>query len=268
MPTCPMASVGWSEGDLLGLAKIRIGIIFRFASHFGISCRSGRGRQGQEPGHGGRQIGCHVVGPVILSFHTCAMSGPDQNRGANASSLPGLQITPGISHHHRMQQIDVVIGGGAQQQPGQRLATLADQGIRRHDSVRVVRAVVDAVDLGLKDAQLLLERSMNLLKICLSDLSPGNMGLIGHHQHLPPGCTQTSNRLGRARQQFQVTSVGYMPALDGNRPVSIQKNHPVSHLEISQAPVQTVKPAARQVQSACPYSFPSLPADHAAERSG
>src|SRR5690606_8156662 len=103
-------------------------------------------------------------------------------------------------------------------QPGCRFAALASGHV-----IRSVRAVVYPVEASALRLEQRLHPRLHRAEIGLGDQPPSDPGLVGDHDHRPPGISQPHDRFGGTRKQFHTLRVAGIVPIDDDRAVPIEK---------------------------------------------
>src|SRR5215470_7552706 len=167
-------------------------------------------------------VAAHVLGAPAgrdrLVQQLVTVASQDAYR-ATASSMACFEVGGLVSNDERAAQINAVIRGRAQQHARVRLATLAPE-------PRLMRAVVDAVEVHARGLELVAEPLVNGGYGVVGEVSASHAGLVRDDDREYPASVQQTDRLRRTGQQAQPSRVIEIPQLGIQRPVPIQKHCP------------------------------------------
>src|SRR5215213_650679 len=139
-----------------------------------------------------------------------------------------LDVAISIANHPARTQIDLEVLRGAFDQPRFRFATVAVEAVRRLADGRVMRAIVDRVELRILEVT--LELIVNVDDQVLGKVTTRDAGLVRDQDRQPAIVIQDPDRLRRIRKHAKTRGVIDVPNLLGNRAIAIDENCRVLHL--------------------------------------
>ena len=171
--------------------------------------------------HGGQLT---QLGGSCLGFFSLPMAGAYQDQLAAAGGITGLQIPQAVTDHGAICQIEAVLAGGTVEQAGGWLAAVTNAAIRRLADIRVMRAVIDAIQAGALGAQQGGQTLMNGRQLRLARHAAGNHRLIGDNDHRYAGLIQSAQGRGGAGNEAEPRGIDKIIDFFDLGAVTIEKN--------------------------------------------
>jgi len=150
------------------------------------------------------------------------IAGPDKN-GLHPGTLARQYVLCFVADHKTFPGIDAKYLDAAPQEPCSRLPARAGATVPAAALGRMVRAVVDGVDLGALPPQALREHAVNFTHTALVDEPPRDRRLVGDDDDTVAHPPDAPERFGNTRQEPKLLDTAEMIDLPVDGPVPIQK---------------------------------------------
>jgi hypothetical protein len=151
-----------------------------------------------------------------------------QDRAA-AGAFAGLDVVEDVADEPRAAQVDVEFGRGTQQHARRRLAAIAGHRQLRHDTFRVVWAVIDTVDPHAVAPEFRRQVRVHAVEVGRAEQTACQAGLVGDHYQPHAGLLKRRQRSADAVVQQQFLGPPWIMARVDQRAVAIQKECLVAH---------------------------------------
>ena len=134
-----------------------------------------------------------------------------------------------VAHERGVPEVEAVVGRGALEQAGLRLAAVADRPVRRDTLGRMVDADVDAVEVGPFFLQLSDECGVHRGEDLFGEIAARHARLVGDDHGGDAGLVQPADRLRGAWEEPETLRVVDVPHFLGQRPVTIDEHGRARH---------------------------------------
>ena len=172
------------------------------------------------------EVVAHRVDLLALGtplFLLRAPAGAHQDR-FRADGVTEIDVEPLVADHPRLRRIDAEIADRVVDHAGQRLSAAAVDAEFLHRPARMMRAVIQRVEIGAAGLQPPAHLVVADLDEARIDQPVRDARLIGDDDQRVAGALEQPQRIGRPRKQLEVLEPVQITDVDVECPVAIQKD--------------------------------------------
>jgi hypothetical protein len=180
----------------------------------------------ENPRDGCREIVDDGVCPRAVrrrEFKRLSVPSPHQH-STSADGARRQHIVPSIADNDRARQIESEILRGPAQQPRRGLAAITPAAVLAHGGIRMVRAVIEAVEAGAAEPKPALDRGVRLRDERFGEEPAGDAGLVRDDDDRQAGPIEEPDRVDSKGKKLQALYRIELAGLLDERAVAIEKH--------------------------------------------
>lgn len=151
------------------------------------------------------------------------MSGGDKDR-FQAGLFPCRDIAAVVADQERAGEVEVKVFGRFVDHPGARFAATACLLVGVGAVLRVVRAVINGVEVSAAVQDLAVDGLVDRLQHIFAEKAAGDARLVGDDDHFEAGGVQFFDRRDRTRDKMDLLGGADVAAVFNDRPVAVEED--------------------------------------------